>query len=43
MFLRELRDEVLENEESDAEIDQGTKPGFRGVLRTRDARNARLA
>jgi hypothetical protein len=34
MFLRELRGEVLENDEGDAEIDQGTKPAFRGGLRT---------
>jgi hypothetical protein len=34
VFLRELRGEVLKNDESDAEIAQGTKPAFRGVLRT---------
>ena len=34
VFLRELRGEVLENDESDAEIDEGTKLAFRGVLRT---------
>jgi len=34
VFLQELRGEVLENDENDAEIAQGTKPAFRGVLRT---------